>query len=119
MCSREDKIRMRHLLDAAKEAISFARGKTRRSLDKNRMLTLSLIKDIEIIGEAATSISKDCREKYPHIPWKSIVNMRNRLIHAYFDINLDVVWQTVAVDVPSLIVEFEKILIEKQELSCS
>ncbi|WP_420266125.1 DUF86 domain-containing protein [Candidatus Magnetominusculus dajiuhuensis] len=113
MCGREDKIRMRHMLDAAKEAISFTQGKTRRSLDKNRMLTLSLVKDIEIIGEAATSISKDCREKYPNIPWKSIVNMRNRLIHAYFDINLDVVWQTVAVDVPSLIVEFEKILTEK------
>jgi uncharacterized protein with HEPN domain len=113
MCGKEDKIRMRHLLDAAREAISFVRGKTRRSLDKNRMLTLSLVKDIEIIGEAATTVSKDCREKYPHIPWKSIVNMRKRLIHAYFDINLDVVWQTVAVDDPSLIVEFEKILVEK------
>ncbi|KJU86505.1 hypothetical protein MBAV_001294 [Candidatus Magnetobacterium bavaricum] len=56
MCGREDKIRMRHLLDAAKEAISFTRGKTRRSLDKNRILTLALVKDIEIIGEAATTM---------------------------------------------------------------
>ncbi|QWR77179.1 HepT-like ribonuclease domain-containing protein [Candidatus Magnetomonas plexicatena] len=109
MCSREDKIRMQHLIDAAKEVISFAQGKTRSSLDTNRMLTLSLVKDIEIIGEAATAISNECRQKYPHIPWKSIINMRNRLIHAYFDINLDIVWQTVAVDVPSLVVEFEKI----------
>ncbi|WP_157072928.1 HepT-like ribonuclease domain-containing protein [Candidatus Magnetominusculus xianensis] len=103
------------MLDAAKEAISFLQGKTRISLDDNRMLTLFLVKEIEIIGEAATRISKDCRDKYPHIPWESIINMRNRLIHAYFDINLDVVWQTVEVDVPSLIMEFEKIVIEKQD----
>ena len=109
MCSKQDIVRMCHILDAAKEAVSFAQGKTRKSLDKNRMLVLSLVKDVEIIGEAATSVSKDCREKFPHIPWRSIINMRNRLIHAYFDINLDIVWQTIAGDLPSLITEFEKI----------
>ena len=109
MCSKQDIVRMCHILDAAKEAVSFAQGKTRKSLDKNRMLVLSLVKDIEIIGEAATNVSKDCREKLPHIPWRSIINMRNRLIHAYFDINLDIVWQTVTEDLPSLITELEKI----------
>ena len=109
MCSKEDIIRMRHILDSAKEAVSFAQNKTRRSLDKNRMLVLSLVKDVEIIGEAATNVSKECREKHPQIPWRSLIGMRNRLIHAYFDINLDVVWQTVTEDLPSLIAEFEKI----------
>ena len=109
MCSKEDIVRMHHILDAAKEAVSFAQGKTRKSLDKNRMLVLSLVKDIEIIGEAATNVSNDCHERFPHIPWKSIINMRNRLIHAYFDINLDIVWQTVTEDLPSLITELEKI----------
>ncbi len=109
MCSKEDIVRMNHILDAAKEAVSFAQGKTRKSLDKNRMLVLSLVKDVEIIGEAATNVSMDCRERFPHIPWKSIINMRNRLIHAYFDINLDIVWQTVTGDLPSLITELEKI----------
>lgn len=100
---------MHHILDAAKEAVSFAQGKTRKSLDKNRMLVLSLVKDVEIIGEAATNVSKDCRERFSHIPWKSIINMRNRLIHAYFDINPDIVWQTVTEDLPSLIIKLEEI----------
>ena len=109
MYSKEDIVRLHHILDAAKEAVSFAQGETRKSLDKNRMLVLSLIKDVEIIGEAATYVSKDCREKFPHIPWRSIINMRNRLIHAYFDINLDIVWQTVTEDLPSLIIKLEEI----------
>jgi uncharacterized protein with HEPN domain len=73
------------------------------------MLVLSLVKDVEIIGEAAANVSKDCRERFSHIPWKSIINMRNRLIHAYFDINLDIVWQTVTKDLPSLIIKLEEI----------
>lgn len=109
MCSKEDVVRMHHILDAAKEAVLFAQNKTRKSLDKNRMLVLSLVKDVEIIGEAATSVSKECREKYPEIPWRSLIGMRNRLIHAYFDINLDVVWQTVTEDLPTLIAALEKI----------
>ncbi|GJQ49943.1 hypothetical protein KsCSTR_09040 [Candidatus Kuenenia stuttgartiensis] len=109
MCSKEDIVRMHHILDAAKEAVSFAQGQARKSLDKNRMLVLSLVKDVEIIGEAAANVSKDCRERFSHIPWKSIINMRNRLIHAYFDINLDIVWQTVTKDLPSLIIKLEEI----------
>jgi len=116
MCSKEDIVRMHHILDAAKEAVSFAQGKTRKSLDKNRMLVLSLVKDIEIIGEAATNVSEECREQFPHIPWRSIINMRNRLIHAYFDINLDIVWQTVTEDLPYLITELDKIPFLKKKL---
>ena len=109
MCDKKDMVRMRHILDAAEEAVSFARGKTRKSLDDNRMLVLSLVKDVEIIGEAATNVSRDCHEKFPHIPWKSMVNMRNRLIHAYFDINLNIVWSTVTEDLPPLIEAFKSI----------
>ncbi len=75
MCSKADLVRMHHILDATKEAVSFAQGKTRKSLDKNRMLVLSLVKDVEIIGEAATNVSADCREQFPHIPWRIIINM--------------------------------------------
>jgi uncharacterized protein with HEPN domain len=75
-----------------------------------------LVKDIEIIGEAATNVSEDCREQFPHIPWRSIINMRNRLIHAYFDINLDIVWQTVTEDLPYLITELDKIPFLKKKL---
>ena len=100
---REDEIRLRHMLDAAQEAVSFARGRARDDLNTDRQLVLSVIMDITILGEAATRISDAAREQSPEIPWDEIINMRNRLIHAYFDINLDIVWRTLQEDLPGLI----------------
>jgi uncharacterized protein with HEPN domain len=68
------------------------------------------MKAIEIIGEAATKITKECQEDLPQIPWPNIIGMRNRLIHAYFDVNLEILWKTVTEDLPELIAELEKIL---------
>ena len=104
----DDLIRLHHMLDAARESIHFARNKTRRSLDTDRKLVLALVKSIEIIGEAAAQVTKEGREQVPQIPWPSIISMRNRLIHAYFDINLDIVWQTINDDLPPLVIELEK-----------
>ena len=91
---KDDGVRLRHMLDAAREAVSFAEGKTRDDLDGNRVLALALMKCIEIVGEAAANISTERRETLSEIPWKSILGMRNRLVHAYFEIDLDVVWYT-------------------------
>lgn len=107
---KDDAIRIRHMLDAAKEAVSFADNKERCDLDVNRMLVLSVIKSIEIIGEAASKITKESREEHPEIPWVDIVAMRNRLIHVYFDIDLDRVWDTVTDDLPPLISLLESIV---------
>ena len=107
---KDDLIRLHHMLDAANEALAFAEDNTRIDLDSNRMLTLSLVKCIEIIGEAAVNISKDSREALPQIPWSNIVGMRNRLIHAYFSINLDIIWKTVQENLPDLVQELEKIV---------
>jgi len=100
---KDDRVRLRHMLDAAREALTFTQGRTRRDLNEDRMLVLSLVKEIEIIGEAANQISEATRERLPKIPWADIIGMRNRLVHAYFDINLDILWQTVQEDLPSLI----------------
>ncbi len=97
------------MLDAAKEARSFASGKKRSDLDNNRQLALALVKDIEIIGEAASKVSQETRTKHPAIPWLDIINMRNRLIHAYFDIDLEIVWDTATKDLLPLVAELEKI----------
>ncbi len=107
---RDDLIRLQHMLDAANEAVSFADGKSRSDLDNNRMITLSIIKSVEIIGEAAVKVTKETRVKYPEIPWSGIVAMRNRLIHVYFDIDLDRVWDTVTDDLPPLIYSLKKII---------
>ncbi len=107
----EDIIRLRHMLDAANEAVEFASGKKREDLDKNRMLTLSIIKSIEIIGEAASKISETLKnDSADTIPWLDIINMRHRLIHNHFDVNIDVVWQTVKGDLPDLIILLEEII---------
>ena len=107
---KDDSIRLHHMLDAAKEAESFLQNKTRSSLDADRKLALALVKCIEIIGEAASKISNESRGALPQIPWPNIIGMRNRLIHAYFDINLDILWKTVLEDPPPLILELEKIV---------
>ncbi|MCY4043246.1 MAG: DUF86 domain-containing protein [Candidatus Dadabacteria bacterium] len=106
----KDDVRLRHMLDAACEALSFAKGKNRNDLDTDRMLALSLVKCIEIVGEAAKQITEETAKKSPSIKWKKIKGMRNRLVHAYFDINLDVLWQTVEEDLPKLVEQLETTL---------
>jgi uncharacterized protein with HEPN domain len=107
---KPDIIRLRHMFDAAKEAMSFIQEEKRASLDADRKLVLALMKSVEIIGEAATKVTKECQEDLSQIPWPSIIGMRNRLIHAYFDVNLDILWKTVTEDIPNLIDELETIL---------
>ena len=107
---RNDHIRLRHMLDAAREAISFVRGRSHDDLAKDRMLALSLVKSIEIIGEAASRISEDVRNEHQEVPWRNIVAMRNRLIHAYYDVDIDRVWDTVTADLPPLVEKLESIL---------
>ncbi len=98
------------MLDAAMEARSFAAGSSRSDLGADRKLALAIVKDIEMIGEAASKVSQETRASYPSIPWPDIINMRNRLIHAYFDIDLDVVWDTVTKDLPFFIALLERTL---------
>ena len=105
-----DTIRLRHMLDAAREAVSFAAGKNRGDLDTDRMRVLALVKEIEIIGEAAFKVSQECRQKCPSIPWPDIIGMRHRLIHAYFDVDLDIVWDTVTNELPALITVLQQLL---------
>ena len=105
-----DDVRLHHMLDAARDAVIFTTGRQRNELATDRMLTLSLVKCIEIIGEAAARVSNGACRRYPEIPWQNIISMRHRLIHAYYDVNLDIVWQTVIEDLPPLIASLEKVL---------
>lgn len=106
----DDLTRLRHMLDAAREAESFVVNKTRQDLSTDRVLTLALVKSIEIIGEAAGKITKETQERYRDIPWPSIISMRNRLIHDYSNVNLEIVWSTIIEDLPPLIAALEQIV---------
>jgi uncharacterized protein with HEPN domain len=112
MTAIDDLTRIRHMRDAGKEILEFAAENSQSSFSSNRMLQLAIVKDLEIIGEAANNVSAECQEKYSYIPWRAMVGMRNRLVHAYFGINLDVIWQTVQQDLPPLIQSLERALEE-------
>lgn len=103
MLPEQDVIRLRHMLDAAEEAIAFVQGRTRDDLDDDHMLSFAVVRAIEIIGEAANSIGPETRAACPDLPWPSIIGMRHRIVHAYFDIDLDRVWETLTDDLPVLI----------------
>jgi uncharacterized protein with HEPN domain len=107
---RDDFVFLNHIVDAARKAISFTANRTRDELDTNEMLALSLIRLLEVIGEAANQVSLDLKERHPAIPWEKMVGMRNRLIHGYFDINLDILWDTVSKDLPPLIEQIQQII---------
>ena len=107
---RSDRVRLQHMLDAAREAILFVGDRQQADLAQNRMMLLSLVKEIEIIGEAANQISRSEQSRAPEIPWGQIVSMRNRLIHAYADVNIELVWKTVSMDLPLLVTQLEALL---------
>ena len=98
------------MLDHAREAVSFVGGKNRRDLYNDRVLELALVRLVEVVGEAAAKTSPECKRDYQFIPWAEIIGMRNRLIHGYNSIDLDVLWDTIEIDLPPLIEKLEKIL---------
>jgi len=116
MPNKDDIIRLRHILEAAMDSISFSQDKTRASLDTDKMFRFSLVRCVEVIGEASSKLSDGCQNEFPQIPWNKIINMRNRLIHAYYDINLNILWRTITKDLPPLIAELEKILSQEDKL---
>lgn len=108
--NESDRNRLQHMLDSSLEVIQFTRGRERASLDHDLMLARALLWSIGIIGEAASKISTELRQETPQIPWTKIVGMRNFVIHGYFEIDYDIVWDTATAWVPELITELEKIL---------
>ena len=109
----DDETRMRHMLDAAREALDFAAGRTRPDLDDDRMLYRALVSCIVDIGEAASHLTPDARAALPTVPWTQIVGMSNRLVHGYYLIDPDIVWETVTVHLPPLVAALEQVLAQE------
>jgi uncharacterized protein with HEPN domain len=106
----DDRVRLRHMLDAALEVQEYVGSSIPEDLNRDRKLVHSLVRLLEIIGEAAAQLSEELRANAPEIPWPIVIGMRNRLIHAYFSINLNVVWSTSTEDIPPLIKELQRLL---------
>ena len=112
MSRHDPMVRVRHMLDHAREAVEMVKGKTRADLDVDRQLNLALVRLVEVIGEAAARIPDDFRARYPQVPWRQIVGMRHRMIHDYDVIDFDILWAVLRQDFPPLIEQLESIVRE-------
>ena len=104
---RDDNSFLLDMLVAARDAIAYAEGLSYADFEGNREKQRAIFNAVQEIGEAASRISLEFKNARPAIPWPKIVGMRNRLVHAYFDIELDFVWDTVRNDLPALVARLE------------
>lgn len=104
----KDRVRLEHMLLAAREAISFSHGKSLKDLEHDRLLVRALLHAILEIGEAAANVSPMSRASVPGVPWDEIVRMRNVLIHVYWGVRIDKLWATIERDLPPLIEQIER-----------
>jgi uncharacterized protein with HEPN domain len=108
--SKDDLARLRHMLDSAQEASELIQGKSRTDLDTNRVLSLALVRLLEIVGEAASRVTMGTRQQTPNIPWSQIIGLRHRLIHGYDTINMDILWKILTEDLPILTDQLSRII---------
>ena len=99
----DDQERWGHMIEAAEDVLQFMAGRSRQDLDQDRMLRYAVVRAIEIIGEAASKISPETRASHADLPWAAMIGMRNRLVHAYFDIDTDILWVAASQEVPVLL----------------
>ena len=107
-----DRARIADMIDAAEKVQRFIADRQRQDLDHDDMLQFACVRGIEIIGEAAANVSGETRDTHPEIPWRSIIGMRNRIVHAYADIDLEVVWRTAHNELPQLLAALRRIEID-------
>ncbi|MDB5481022.1 MAG: uncharacterized protein JWO83_2075 [Caulobacteraceae bacterium] len=99
----DDAIRIRHMIEAGETVARFVAGRQRGDIDSDEMLRFALVRAVEIIGEAASRVTQEGREEIPSAPWPDVIFMRNRLIHAYFNVDHTILWKTATEEVPTLL----------------
>lgn len=107
---KDDTVYLRHMLDAITRIESYAKGCSYEQFLHHLLLQDGIIRQLEILGEAAGHVSEACRQDNQNIPWEQMVGVRNRLIHAYFDVDLAIIWDTVQNDLAPLSVQIEHAL---------
>src|SRR5919199_2791968 len=98
------------ILEAARLLQKFVEGVNQDTFENDLMRQAAVMRQLEIMGEAARRLSEETRQELSEIPWHQIIGMRNRLIHVYDDVDLAIVWDTVQNDLPPLIAQLEKIV---------
>lgn len=108
MSRHDDVIRLRHMLDHAREAVETAASRTRSDLDSDRMFQLAMRQLVEIVGEAADRVSAETQASLQEIPWSRVIGMRHRIIHGYDKVDLSLLWDTIVLDLPPLVGQLER-----------
>ena len=114
MLQPKDRIRFQHMVDHATEALNMIKGRTREDLDNDRQLNLSLVRLLEIVGEAASRTSESTRSSHSELPWIQIIGLRNRLIHGYDEVDFDILWTILQDDLPLLVIQLKQSLSDPQ-----
>ena len=112
MTRHDPLMRVRHMLDHAREALAMVHGRSRADLDADRQLNLALVRLVEVVGEAAARVPEDFRGRHPELPWREAAGIRNRLIHGYDAVDFDILWALITEDFPPLIAQLEGIVEE-------
>ena len=107
---RRDEAFLLDMLIAARDAVNFASKLARDEFRESRLHQQAIAKALETVGEAAARVSEETRKASPDIPWRDVIGMRNRLVHGYFDLDLDKVWETVQSDLSPLIAALEPLV---------
>jgi uncharacterized protein with HEPN domain len=107
---RSDTALLLDMLLATRKLVRYTRELDAQAFEANDLVQSAVVREFQVLGEAARLISDTTKQQYSTIPWRLIAGMRNRLIHEYFDIRLDVVWETIQRDLPALVAELEAIV---------
>ncbi|WP_340820655.1 DUF86 domain-containing protein [Methanolobus sp. WCC4] len=99
---KDDSVFLNHILDATEQIEEYTSGMSFEDFLDKRLVQDAVVRQLEIIGEATKNLSSNTTDKYPRIPWKEIAGMRDKLIHAYFGVDLEEVWNTAKKDIPEL-----------------
>ncbi len=110
MLLETDRNRLYHMAEAMAQAIEYSHRHDCGEVESGPPLQHLMVRNLEILGEAASRISPEFRDAHPEIPWRDMVDMRNRLIHAYFDIDMDIVWGTVRRALPPVLEAVQNVL---------
>jgi len=110
MAHHDDAVSLRQMLEHAREASDLVKQRVRADLDQDRVLSLALVQLCQILGEAASRVSAPRRQQHSEVPWPQIIALRNRLIHGYDTIDLDILWQILTGDLPPLLTALGKIV---------
>lgn len=112
---KDDSVYLRHIIDSFERIEHYLEGISKEEFFKTGSLQDAVIRQLEIMGEAARNLSDDLRLSNPQVPWRQMVGLRNRVIHAYFEVNLQIIWEIVKGDLPDLKQEIKRILENNEE----